>query len=228
MSIGGRQLYLYANNDAALYKQRMVIAKNLAKKKARGNYDRTSSLIAWGHLANAASKSYAKEHGDRGDTWHSLFTSDDRGYAAKEWRDWWTGEQRVGAFESLLPAKDQKASTRKGTADAFRKLGQKAGAALRRVKRAVAPKKKAKKKGSKRAVTLPTMGNKKHFEHGDKILVVTKTKSTRYEGPGRPVSTTYYVIWIAGEIGNVIVEKADKARGLVRKFHRTGKLKGAS
>ena len=234
MSIGGRELFLYANNTGSLYRMKMAIAKNLATKKARGVYDRELAVKGWMHFANVAAKSYVKEHGSRGDKWSTTFPVVDRQYAAKEWRDWWTDQQKAGAFESLLPAKYQKASTRKGTADAFRRLGQKAGAALRRAKRAVAPKKKASVRSRLAqaekvvAVTLPAMGNKKHYEHGNLVLVMSKGKSTRWEGPNKPVSTTHYAAWIEGRGGQLIVRKADEARTIVRKFRRTGKLEGAS
>ncbi|KKN10284.1 hypothetical protein LCGC14_1038260 [marine sediment metagenome] len=137
MSIGGRELFLYANNTGSLYRTKMAIAKNLATKKARGVYDRELAVKGWMHFANAAAKSYVKEHGSRGDKWSTTFPVVDRQYAAKEWRDWWTDQQKAGAFESLLPAKYQKASTRKGTADAFRKLGDKRGGREPRKKKPV-------------------------------------------------------------------------------------------
>ena len=122
MSIGGRELFLYANNTGSLYRMKMAIAKNLATKKARGTYDRELAVKGWMHFANAAAKSYVKENGGT-ETWHVMFPVEDREYAAREWRDWWTEEQKAGAFESLLPAKYQKATTRKATAKAFTKLG---------------------------------------------------------------------------------------------------------
>lgn len=127
MSIGGRELFLYANNTGSLYRMKMAIAKNLATKKARGTYDRELAVKGWMHFANAAAKSYVKEHGSRGAKWSTVFPVVDRQYAAKEWRDWWTGEQKAGVFESLLPAKYQKAATRKATAKAFAKLEEKRG-----------------------------------------------------------------------------------------------------
>ena len=120
MSIGGRELFLYANNTGSLYRMKMAIAKNLATKKARGIYDRELAVKGWMHFANAAAKSYTKEHGARGDKWSNLFPVPDRQFAAREWRDWWTGEQKAGVFESLLPMKYQKAKTRKGTVAALK------------------------------------------------------------------------------------------------------------
>lgn len=125
MSIGGTELKLYADNSAELSRMRMAIAKSLATKKARGTYRRELALRAWLRLSNAAAKAYLKEFGMRGDWPSGWFTNDDRKYAASEWLDWWTAEERLGNFESLLPAKYQKARTRKGTAKAFTELGDK-------------------------------------------------------------------------------------------------------
>lgn len=57
------ELYLFAVNDANLYRQRILpIIANLKKKKAKGVYDASLALKLWKYAADDAAKRYNKEY----------------------------------------------------------------------------------------------------------------------------------------------------------------------
>ena len=123
MSIGSRELQLFADNDSALSRLRMQWAKNLAAKKARGTYQRDLAHKAFMNFARDAAKVYVKKFDSRGGKWNAMFTIVDRNDFAGHYVDWFTAEHKLGNFESLLPAKWQKAATRKGTVAAMKLVG---------------------------------------------------------------------------------------------------------
>lgn len=80
-TIESRELALYAINDAEIYNRSVFVIESLQKKIKAGKYDADKALIAWGYVAEAAAKKYAKEFGG---VWHSVFSVADRKLAAKE------------------------------------------------------------------------------------------------------------------------------------------------
>jgi len=59
-----RELKLYIDNDASLYRQRyMPILKNLSKKKKKGNYRKGLASKAFMYLIDDGAKRYTKEYG---------------------------------------------------------------------------------------------------------------------------------------------------------------------
>ena len=59
-----RELKLYIDNDASLYRQRyMPILKNLSKKKKKGNYRKRLAQKAFMYLVDDGAKRYTKSYG---------------------------------------------------------------------------------------------------------------------------------------------------------------------
>ena len=73
-----RELYLFAINDADLYRQqRESIEKNLQKRFDAGTYDRNKAVKLWTYFANNAAKKYHKDFCGNG-KWHQMFSVMDR------------------------------------------------------------------------------------------------------------------------------------------------------
>ncbi len=71
-----RELELFIDNDAELYRQRTVpIQQNLVKKKLAGTFDLNKAPKLFGYLVEAGAKKYAKEFGG---TWNKIFSVADR------------------------------------------------------------------------------------------------------------------------------------------------------
>lgn len=94
-----RELELYADNDGDLYRQqRQPIEKNLAKKMAKGVYDRSKAEKLWMYFVDNAAKKYVKEFGDeRGLPWHKMFSMSDRREVARSFNDEWLTNHGHGA-----------------------------------------------------------------------------------------------------------------------------------
>ena len=59
-----RELKLFIDNDASLYRQRyMPILKNLSKKKKKGNYRKRLAQKAFMYLIDDGAKRYTKSYG---------------------------------------------------------------------------------------------------------------------------------------------------------------------
>ena len=59
-----RELKLYIDNDANIYRQRyMPILKNLSKKKKKGNYQKGLASKAFLYLVDDGAKRYTREYG---------------------------------------------------------------------------------------------------------------------------------------------------------------------
>tara|TARA_A100000171_G_scaffold22307_1_gene20740 strand:+ start:507 stop:818 length:312 start_codon:yes stop_codon:yes gene_type:complete len=67
-------LYLYAINDADLYRQRESIEKNLQRKYDKGIYDSAKAAILWRYFADNAAKKYHADFCGNG-KWFHLFTA---------------------------------------------------------------------------------------------------------------------------------------------------------
>lgn len=103
------ELELYINNDASLHRQQHVpIMKNLATKKARGQYKHDLAVKAFGYLVEAGAKKYAKEFGSPDQPWHKMFDTGTRKLVAEELTKSFEQEYALGNYDSLLPKKYQK------------------------------------------------------------------------------------------------------------------------
>lgn len=104
-----RELELYVENDADLYRQQTTsILKNLATKKARGEYKHDLAVKAFGYLMEAGAKKYAKEFGG---TWNQMFSPETRREVARRFAKEFETEYSLGNYDQLLPKKYQKAKT---------------------------------------------------------------------------------------------------------------------
>jgi hypothetical protein len=104
-----RELTLYIENDANLHRQQHTpIIKNLATKKLRSQYKHDLAVKAFGYLAEAGAKKYAKEFGSPDQPWHKLFDPATRKLVAEELTRDFEGEFELGNYDHLLPKKYQK------------------------------------------------------------------------------------------------------------------------
>lgn len=89
-SAEARELFLFATNDAGLYKRNIIPAiENLAKKMAKGQYDPAKAAKLFEYTANFAADEYAKQHGARGQKGHEIFKPADRRIVAREFVDYY-------------------------------------------------------------------------------------------------------------------------------------------
>lgn len=78
------ELELYLLNDAAVYRAYYLPAcQNLARRRARGEFDRDRGLRAMRHVTDAGAKQYTLEHGSMVDRWHDIFPKGDRDRVAE-------------------------------------------------------------------------------------------------------------------------------------------------
>lgn len=78
-----RELDLYAENEGALYGQRMAIIESIKRKIKAKKYNPALAPKLWAYWYEAAAKRYAKEFASPGD-WSRMFTKATRDHAAKE------------------------------------------------------------------------------------------------------------------------------------------------
>lgn len=119
-----RELKLYIDNDGNLYRsQTTSILKNLAAKKARGEYKHDLAVKLFGYLVESGAKKYAKEFGTlqsqsperRGHgVWHVMFDVPTRRAVAEELTKDFEGEYALGNYDNLLPKKYQAEGTSVG------------------------------------------------------------------------------------------------------------------
>lgn len=93
-----QELTLWQENTQPLYRQELSIRANLARKLIRGTYDPDQAPKLWKYLADAASKSYAKEFGGHGGHAFSVQTRKD---AAAEWARDFEKEAKRGGLPFL-------------------------------------------------------------------------------------------------------------------------------
>jgi hypothetical protein len=60
-----RELEIYIENDAGLYRQKMSILQNVARRASKGMYDPKKAPKLWLYLVDAGAKKYVKEYGGR-------------------------------------------------------------------------------------------------------------------------------------------------------------------
>ena len=80
-----RELKLYIDNDASIYRQRYIpILKNLSKKKKKGNYRKGLASKAFMYLVDDGAKRYVKSYGGNA---RDVFPTRERKELAKEYVD---------------------------------------------------------------------------------------------------------------------------------------------
>lgn len=85
--IASRELELYTENDAELYRQQMTpIEKNLDKKYKNGTYDSEKALVAFTYLVDNSAKKYSKDFSNDGDHKY-IFNKATRIATARKLRD---------------------------------------------------------------------------------------------------------------------------------------------
>jgi hypothetical protein len=117
------ELKLYIDNDSSLYaRQTTSILKNLATKKARGQYKHDLAVKAFGYLVQAGAKKYADEFEPTLRVWHQIFDAPTRKAVAEALTKDFEGEYALGNYDSLLPKKYQKQEKASGLQHARKKL----------------------------------------------------------------------------------------------------------
>lgn len=90
-----RELKLYIDNDADLYRQQgEPIMRNLSRKWDKGIYDHELAQKLWYYLAVNGAKKYGQEHGTGNGL--KIFSPDVRRAVAKELADDWMAELKAG------------------------------------------------------------------------------------------------------------------------------------
>ena len=103
------ELEQYINNDADLYRQQHTsILKNLATKKARGQYKHPLAVKLFGYLVESGAKKYAKAFGSPDQPWHKMFDVPTRKRVAEDLTKSFEAEYKLGNYDNLLPKKYQK------------------------------------------------------------------------------------------------------------------------
>lgn len=103
-----RELKLYIDNDGDLYRRQTTsILKNLATKRARGQYKHDLAVKLFGYLVEAGARKYVEEFGTRDQPWHKLFDAATRKAVAAELARDFEAEAKLGNYDSLLPKKYQ-------------------------------------------------------------------------------------------------------------------------
>lgn len=111
MSVGAQELRLYIDNDATLYRQQgQPILKNLATKKAKGEYDHVKAVKLYTYYMDAGAKKYAKDHGG---AWNKLFPVADRKQAAEAFAKSFEAEYALGNYNEYIPKKYQTKAPRR-------------------------------------------------------------------------------------------------------------------
>lgn len=78
------ELELYLLNDGAVYQAYYLpVCQNLARRRARGEFDRDRGLRAMRNVTDTAAKQYTLEHGSMVDRWHDIFPKGDRDRVAE-------------------------------------------------------------------------------------------------------------------------------------------------
>lgn len=102
-----RELELYIDNDRRIYENATVpIVRNLATKKARGEYRHDLGIKAFENLANFGARNYVREHGSfGGPKWSDMFSVATRRLVAERFADDFVTEYNLGNFNEYIPLK---------------------------------------------------------------------------------------------------------------------------
>lgn len=134
------ELKLYIDNDSSLYHlQTLPILKNLATKRARGEYKHDLAVKLFGYLVEAGAKKYVAEFA-AGQPWNRMFDVATRKKVSEALTRDFEAEDALGNYDHLLPKKYREqeapggaAPGRGGTAHARKKLPAPGGAKSGRV-----------------------------------------------------------------------------------------------
>ena len=100
------ELEQYIENDAELHRQQHApILKNLATKKARGQYKHALAVKLFGYLVESGAKKYAKAFGSPDQPWHKMFDVATRKRVAEALTKSFEAEHKLGNYDHLLPKK---------------------------------------------------------------------------------------------------------------------------
>ena len=103
------ELKLYIDNDGDLHRRQTTsILKNLATKKARGQYKHDLAVKLFGYLVQAGAKKYADEFEPTLRVWHQMFDVPTRKAVAEALTKDFEDEYALGNYDQLLPKKYQK------------------------------------------------------------------------------------------------------------------------
>ena len=117
------ELEQYIDNDADLHRQQHAsILKNLATKKARGQYKHALAVKLFGYLVESGAKKYAKAFGSPNQPWHKMFDVPTRKRVAEELTKSFEAEHALGNYDNLLPKKYQKPEKTSASHHATKKL----------------------------------------------------------------------------------------------------------
>ena len=99
LSQESRELRLFIDNDARLYKSRYIpILKNLSKFKKKGKYNSKLAIKAFMYLIDDGAKVYAKDYAD-GDA--SIFSKKDRLQLAKDYAEEFESQYNNQEFDFM-------------------------------------------------------------------------------------------------------------------------------
>lgn len=91
------ELAIYLDNEEPLYRKKVAIAANLAKKIARGTYNHKQAPQAWSYVVEDAAKAYVKEFGSGGKReWSAVFPPKIRRAVAEDLADRWYANAKAG------------------------------------------------------------------------------------------------------------------------------------
>lgn len=98
-----RELQLYIENDADLYRQQFVpIVKNLMQRRAKGTYDPVKAIKLFMYLMDSGAKKYMKEFGTQGQRIDAVFNRATRLEAARNFRDSFETEAELGNYDRMV------------------------------------------------------------------------------------------------------------------------------
>jgi len=97
--IAARELYLYIDNDADLYRQQHTpIIKNYVRRKKKGTYDHTLAIKGMFNLATNGAKKYAQDFGGQ---WNEQFDVPTRMRTAELLTEEFETEYESGNYDDM-------------------------------------------------------------------------------------------------------------------------------
>jgi hypothetical protein len=104
-----RELGLFIENDSGLYHQMETpIQKALTRRKAAGTYDHDKAEKAYYNLATEGARRYTKTYSSYDGEGPPIFSTADRHAVAREMRDSFEAEHRLGNYDQHIPKKYRK------------------------------------------------------------------------------------------------------------------------
>jgi hypothetical protein len=92
----GRELYLFATNDARTYRQIAMSYVNLERKWRKGIFDPIAALRLLNYASGDAAQAYVVQHCSPRDKWFHIFPIAARDYCSKLLLDDWQAEIDAG------------------------------------------------------------------------------------------------------------------------------------